>query len=285
MKKIAIITGANSGLGFLTTKRLVRENIRVIMAVRNKDKGHAAKEKILAKYNNASLDVLEINLSNQDSIRKFVYEVKSLTNQIDILINNASIMTKKIKFDDKGNELQFSTNYLGHFLLTSLLFPLFPDTTNSRIIYVSSIAHKLAKLNFNDLTCRGNVFKAYAQSKLACLMISSCLDLKIHNKNKNIRSIAVHPGASNTKFIRNVNSFLRLIFRPLLKNEFTPCDSIVFSAIDENALGGRYYGPKSLFETRGEIGVSSRSLYSSFSEIGETLWDMSEYLTSEKFNI
>jgi len=255
------------------------------MAVRNIDKGNVAKEKILAKYNNASLDVLEINLSSQDSIRKFVFEVKSLTDHIDILINNAGIMTKKIKFDEKGNELQFSTNFLGHFLLTNLLFSFFPDSKNSRIIFVSSIAHKLAKLNFNDLTCNGNAFKAYSQSKLACLMISSCLDLKLHHKNKNIRSVAVHPGASNTRLFRNVNFLLRLIFRPLLQSEFSACDSIVFAALDDNALGGRYYGPKSLFETRGKIGVSSRSLYSSFSEISETLFDMSEYLTSEKFNI
>ncbi len=163
-QKIAIVTGANNGIGFETTAGMAEAGYHVVMACRSRSKAEAARDELLARLPSASLDVMIVDLGDFASVRAFADAFAARYSHLDILINNAGVLFYSAQTNADGIELQFATNHLGHFLLTALLIDKMPDDPASRIVSLSSIAHKSAGIHFDDLTCGGDGGVAYGQS-------------------------------------------------------------------------------------------------------------------------
>lgn len=290
--KIAVITGANSGVGFEISKGMLKDGYHVVMACRNSEKAALAKEQLLSEFRRAEISIFIVDISDFASIREFAQRLKAHIDHIDILINNAGILLNKSKTTPDGTELQFATNHLGHFLLVSLLIDLMPDSQASRVISLSSIAHKKAKINFNDLNCENqpNWDAAYAQSKLACLMFSDQLNRMLQASGKKIISVAAHPGGTDTGLFENMSpllmTLLRFTFVPLfLHSTFDAAKPALMAALSQSVNGGEYYGPTGLLEMKGPPGLSKRSKYSQDVSVAERLWELSEKLTQTHFRM
>lgn len=204
-----VITGANSGIGLVTTEQLAQQGAQVIMACRNVSQGEAEAARIRARFPEASLEVLKLDLSRLESVRSFAAEVTARHSSLQGLINNAGVMnTPKEKTHD-GFEMQFGTNHLGHFLLTELLLPALKNGAPSRIINLSSCYHDRAMgrdgdIHFEDLGFENEKYdgwKAYAQSKLANLLHAKELAKRLEGTE--VTAVSVHPGWVRTRLARS----------------------------------------------------------------------------------
>lgn len=284
--KIAIVTGANSGLGFETAKALSKKGFLVIMACRNIKKAQEAIKEIKKADNSADLEVMIIDTSSLKSVRAFADEFLKKYQKLDLLINNAGVMVPPYSLTEDGFENQLGANYLGHFLLTGLLLPTLEITEGSRIITLSSIAHKNGKINFDDLQFKNRAYKkweAYGQSKLACLIFAYEMDRRLKSKGSIAISVASHPGVSLTNLWNHMPSGFRLIspvfnilFSHSAKDGVKPT---LMAALDSDVKGGEYYGPTGLMEMKGEPGKVTSTLGSKNKEIAKKLWKVSEELT------
>nr|CAB3265509.1 retinol dehydrogenase 14-like [Phallusia mammillata] len=206
--KTVIITGANTGIGFWTAVDLVKRDAKVIIACRNAEKAQEAKDKIIeeAKCPDEKVVVKSLDLSSFASIRQFAEDINNTEERLDILINNAGVMLCPEGKTEDGFETQFGVNHLGHFLLTNLLLDLIKKSAPSRIVVLSSIAHKYGKMNFDDLnsTKKYDSWAAYGQSKLANILFSRYLAKQLAGTRVTVNS--VHPGSVKTELQRHIHA-------------------------------------------------------------------------------
>ena len=287
--RIAIVTGANNGIGFETAKDLANYGFKVIMACRNLMKAEKAKTEILNKVPTADLGILQLDLSNLASVRSFAKNFKERYTKLDVLINNAGVLIYSGKKNEAGIELQFATNHLGHFLLTNLLLGSIPDDSASRIVALSSLAHKGAKIHFDDLNGE-NINDAeaiYGQSKLANLMFADELNRRLKKSNKKIVALAVHPGGSDSGLFDEMSKMKYYTFKilsPLILNSNTSAAKpSLFAALSHDVQGGEYFGPQGFNEFKGKVGIAKRSDYSKREDVAEKLWVLSEEMTGQSF--
>jgi NAD(P)-dependent dehydrogenase (short-subunit alcohol dehydrogenase family) len=289
--RIALITGANAGLGFETTKWFALKDIKVIMACRDLKKGEKAKNKILAKVPNAELEVMELDLASLESIRKFAETFKGNYDRLDLLINNAGIMIPPLMRTKDGFEIQFGVNHLGHFLLTNLLLPLVIKTENSRIVTLSSGAHRSGEIMFDDINWEKSYskFPAYSQSKLANLMFALDLNEKLQAAGHKTLAVAAHPGVARTSLGRHVNKILYVLLLPIFyaitHSAAKGALPTVMAALDPDVKGGDYYGPQGRKEMKGPPGHAIIAPQTLDKEVRNKLWSVSEELTGEKFEV
>jgi NAD(P)-dependent dehydrogenase (short-subunit alcohol dehydrogenase family) len=289
--RIALITGANAGLGFETTKWFALKDIKVIMACRDLKKGEKAKNKILAKVPNAELEVMELDLASLESIRKFAETFKGKYDKLDLLINNAGIMIPPLMRTKDGFEIQFGVNHLGHFLLTNLLLPLVIKTENSRIVTLSSGAHRSGEIMFDDINWEKSYskFPAYSQSKLANLMFALDLNEKLQAAGHKTLAVAAHPGVARTSLGRHVNKILYVLLLPIFyaitHTAAKGALPTVMAALDPDVKGGDYYGPQGRKEMKGPPGHAIIAPQTLDKEVRNKLWSVSEELTGEKFEV
>lgn len=290
--KVAIVTGANSGIGYEVTKGLVKNGFHVVMACRNLEKSNDAKEQLLTAVPASKLEVMKIDLSDFESVKTFAQEFKSKFKRLDILINNAGVLFSKPRRNKANIELQFATNHLGHFLLTSLLIELMPDSNSSRIVSLSSLAHKKSEIFFDDLNCNLQTKwdAPYAQSKLACLMFADELQRRLQLAGKKIVSVSAHPGGTDSGLFEQMPpvfmKILRYTFVPIfLHSTESAAKPILKAALDREVKGGEYFGPTGLFEMKGRPGIATRSKYSQREDVASRLWDISEDLIGSTFKI
>ena len=284
--RIAIVTGSSSGIGFEAAKVLADKNAKVIIAVRNLDKGKSALDKIKSENKNANVFLMQLDLADLKSVKHFAEEYKKQFSQLDLLINNAGVMIPPYTKTKDGFELQFGTNHLGHFALTALLFYLLNRTPNSRIVNVSSAAHKYGNLNFNDLTWEKRKYKswkAYGDSKIANLYFTYELQRRLQNEKSNVKVTAAHPGWTATDLQRHsgVFEFLNQFFAMKQDQGALPT---LRAAIDKTAQSSDYYGPDGWQEWRGYPQKVESNKLSHDIHIAKKLWDISEELTDIKFN-
>ena len=284
--KTIIVTGSSSGIGYETALALAGKNAEVIIAVRNLNKGNDAAEKIKSGFKNSLVSVMELDLANLNSVRSFAGNFKKKYSNLDLLINNAGVMIPPYSKTADGFELQFGTNHLGHFALTGLLFDLLRKTGNSRIINVSSTAHKAGNLNFEDLNWekrKYKAWKAYGDSKISNLYFTYELQRKINNSGIKIITAASHPGWTATDLQRHSSlfEFLNPLFAQKPEMGALPT---LYAAVAGDVTGGDYYGPSGWQEWRGFPKKVNSNALSHDEDIASKLWIVSEQLTGIKFN-
>ena len=237
--KFAVITGANSGLGYYTAMNLASLGADVIMAVRNTEKGESAASEIRKEIPLAKLHVLPLNLADLSSIRNFAVEYKKKFKKINILVNNAGVMMCPFQKTAEGFEMQFGTNHLGHFALTALLFSSIINETGSRIVSVSSFVHHFGKIDFEHLNDekKYNKYTAYFQSKLANLLFTFELERRLKKNNSKIISVSAHPGYSNTNLQQHSGFFN--FFNPFLaQSAGMGALPSLYAAVAADVIGG-----------------------------------------------
>ncbi len=285
MNKIAIVTGANSGLGFETTLAFSKEGIHTIMACRNLKKAESAKNKILGIVPNASLDIIALDLNSFDSVRAFASLFIKKYDSLNLLVNNAGFMATHFELTKDGNESQFQANFLGHFLLTGLLLTTLNKTKNARIISLASIAHRFGTFSINKIKNNKPYFgfKVYSNTKIACLIFSALLQKKLKSTNQETISIAAHPGISITNISNKLNpTILKLqdkLGKLFMSNQKQGAESIVFAALNKNVKGGEYYGPSGIFEIKGKPKKVNRSRLAKKEKLAFELWNYAESVT------
>lgn len=283
--KVVIVTGSSSGIGYEAARVLANKQAAVIIAVRNPEKGSKAVEKILAQNKDADVKVMELDLANLQSVDKFAGIFKKNYSQLDLLINNAGVMIPPYSKTIDGFELQFGTNHLGHYALTGLLLELLLKTKGARIVNVSSGAHKIGNLDFDDLNWEKRSYRAwraYGDSKIANLYFTYELDRKLKEHNQNLIVTAAHPGYTATELQRNMGifEFFNSIFAQDVSMGALPT---LRAATEENLKGGDYFGPNGFIEMWGNpIQVESNDLAKD-EAIAKKLWEVSQELTDVKF--
>ncbi|MDT0123087.1 oxidoreductase [Paenibacillus sp. RRE4] len=283
--KVIIVTGSTSGLGKEAVKIIAGKNAKVIMAVRNVDKGKDVVNEIQKKFKHADIDVKKLDLSNLSSIRAFANVIMENYDRLDILINNAGIMFGPYSKTVDGFENQFGTNHLGHFALTGLLMPLLKKTEASRIIALSSLAHTMGNLNFEDLNWdarKYNTQKAYGDSKISNLYFTYELARRLNKDGNHPRITAAHPGWTATDLQRNsaLMSGMNKFFAQRVEMGVLPT---LRAAFDENAKAGEFYGPSGIMNMRGYPVAHSSNKRSYDKARARELWKRSEEMTGVKF--
>jgi NAD(P)-dependent dehydrogenase (short-subunit alcohol dehydrogenase family) len=291
--RVAIVTGANSGIGYEAAAVLADKGAHVVLAVRNLDKGNDAAERITSKSPNAVVTVQELDLTSLDNIRKAADELRANFPRIDLLINNAGVRyTEKASTKD-GFELQFGTNHLGHFALTGQLLDNMLPIEGSRVVTVSSVGHRIrAKIHFDDLNLDRNYNRvvAYGQSKLANLLFTYELARRLKAKGAPTTALAAHPGAADTDLLRNMPGGIRQVSQFFWSNFIAQgpdmgAEPTLRAAADPGAQNGQYYGPGGFGEQKGHPKVVKSSAQSHNEDIQRRLWTMSEELTGVTYPV
>ena len=277
-EKTVLITGANAGLGFEDAKVLAGKGARVIMACRDLEKANTARNVILAVYPGAVVEVIQLDLVDFASIDVFSTHILDSYSTLDVLINNAAAIITSYQKTAQGFELGFGVNHLGHFRMTALLLPLLLKTPKSRIVTVSSSAHKFGKIDFEDLNAekKYNPMKAYSQSKLANLLFTFELQRKLSASGKEVMSVASHPGWANTHPPRS--RIQGAMQRGLIQSPAMGSLSTIFAAAGDGVIGGKYYGPGGILELRGFPKEVKASKLARDTELATRLWTLSEKL-------
>lgn len=290
--RLALVTGATSGIGFYAAKELARKKATVIMPARDMRKAKEAAERIKAEAPEAQLYLAKLDLSEFDSVREFGEHLRQRygTGSLDLLVNNAGIMAlPKRTTNSQGLELQIATNYFGPFLLTALLFPLMKEEEGSRIVTVSSTVARSARLEFDNLQSERRYVPhggAYTQSKLADLIFASELHRRLSAANSCIASIAAHPGWALTDIGRSVSPGFRILMklsRPLWQSAEAGSLPLLFAATSPNARKGGYYGPDGWMEAKGNPAAAFEPVVTKNETLGRRLWDESERVTDMQF--
>jgi NAD(P)-dependent dehydrogenase (short-subunit alcohol dehydrogenase family) len=287
--RTAVITGANTGLGYETAAALAAKGAHVVLAVRNLDKGKDAADRIVAASPGANVALQELDLSSLESIRAAADQLKSNFDTIDLLINNAGVMMTPKSTTKDGFELQFGTNHLGHFAFTGLLLDRVLAVPGSRVVTVSSTGHRFARgIRFDDLQWERSYSRvgAYGQAKLANLMFTYELQRRLTGTHT--IAAAAHPGGSNTELARNLPVALRgvaTVLAPLMQGPEMGALPTLRAATDPGVLGGQYFGPDGFGEQRGYPKIVSSTAASHDTAAQRRLWAVSEELTGVAYPV
>jgi NAD(P)-dependent dehydrogenase (short-subunit alcohol dehydrogenase family) len=286
--RVAIVTGANSGLGAAIARELARAGATVIMAVRNPEKGERAASDIRAHVPDAALELRELDLSDLASVRAFA---SGHQGRLDLLINNAGIMAPPRRETKDGFESQFGTNHLGHFALTGLLLPRLLEAPEPRVVTQSSGAHRIGRINFDDLQGERRYINwlAYGQSKLANLMFALELQRRASAAGISLRSMAAHPGYARTNLqFASPPWYEQLIMRitnPLIgQSADMGALPTLYAATVPDLQGGTFVGPDGFMEQRGHPEVVRGAGRAYDEDDGRRLWDVSEELTGVRYD-
>jgi NAD(P)-dependent dehydrogenase (short-subunit alcohol dehydrogenase family) len=292
--RVAIVTGANSGLGLYTAKGLADKGCEVIMACRNLQKGEDAIKELLKENPASKLKLMHLDLSDLESVQKFADAVGDSYKRLDLLINNAGLMAIPLRRTAQHFEMQFGVNHLGHFALTGRLFEMLKNTDRSRVVNVSSSAHKIGEIRFDDINWEAGYskWKAYGMSKLANIHFTHELADKVAARRIDVRVVAAHPGYSDSRLIEKgpemnghnliarAGRFVNSIFAQSTEMGALPQ---LYAATSPDAVHRGYYGPGGMGGMRGypERTYPKRNKVSKDAQ--EQLWSLSEELTGVSF--
>ena len=292
--RVALVTGANSGLGFHTAQTLAVNGARVLLACRSVPRAEQAKAEILQSLPQAQLEVIELDLADLESIRRCAETLRNDLNRLNILINNAGVMAIPRRETAQGFERQFGVNHLGHFALTGALLPLLLETPGSRIVNVSSMAHRSGRMNFSDLqgTRKYSRFGAYSQSKLANLLFTLELHRRLERKGADTISVAAHPGwaATNLQFAgpRDRGSSIEMLMMRALNALLAQSAQQgalpqLYAATAPDVRGGDFVGPDGWMGMRGHPCKVTAKETAYDEEPARQLWQVSFELTGEMY--
>lgn len=289
---LAVITGSTEGIGFEDALALSSAGWNVIMMGRNAEKGSESIAKIHKINPKAKVNFEKVDLANLSSIKSFALKMNSKGMAIDLLINNAGVMTPPKRLETKdGFELQFGTNHIGHFALTAQLLPLLRKSTGARVVTVSSIANRTGVINFEDLQSKSSYVpgKAYSQAKLANLMFAIELQRQSDKHGWGIISMAAHPGVSRTNLLItgagrwSTAGMMRTLVPFLFQPQAQGALPTLYAATSPEAKGGLYYGPNKMSETRGFPTLAKIPVQAEDIEVSLKLWEVSQKLARVEF--
>jgi NAD(P)-dependent dehydrogenase (short-subunit alcohol dehydrogenase family) len=291
--KLAVVTGANSGLGYETALALAQAGAEVIVAARNADKGNRAVARIRAQGPKANLRFESLDLASLASVAAFSTRLLAEARPLDLLINNAGVMAlSKRQVTEDGFEMQLGTNYLGHYALTAQLLPLLRRSSAPRIVSLSSLMHRVGKIHLDDLQL-GHGYtpnKAYGQSKLAMLMFALELQRRSDANGWGLMSNAAHPGYARTELIANgpgksglMWRVTRLIEPYVSHSSAAGALPTLYAAASPAARAAGYYGPDGFSELKGTTAPARISAAASNKAVSAQLWDISQQLTGSTF--
>ncbi|MDH3492949.1 MAG: oxidoreductase [Acidobacteriota bacterium] len=283
--KVAIVTGSSSGIGFEAARIIAGKGATTIIAVRNAIKGEKAIGQIHEEFEDSDLRLMILDLSSLESVRIFADEYKREFEHLDCLINNAGVMVPPYSKTEDGFELQIGTNHLGHFALTSHLLDLLEATEGARVVNVSSNAHKMGNLDFEDLNWENrnyNKWRAYGDSKIANLYFTSEFNRRNAASGGTAIATAAHPGWTATELQRNT-SIAGLLNHVFAQEGAMGALPTLRAAFDPEANAGDYFGPKGFMEMGGypvRVEMSDRA---KDADIAGRLWEVSEEMTGVTF--
>ncbi|WP_236795009.1 oxidoreductase [Amycolatopsis sp. GM8] len=291
--RVAVVTGANSGLGLVTATELARHGAKVVLAVRNTDSGEKAAAGIRQSAPGAELEVRRLDLASLASVRAFAEKLTADYEAINLLVNNAGlvILGPRSTTTD-GFELHMGTNMLGHFALTGLLLDTVGKAAAPRIVNLSSIVHKTVTVDLDDLMSERDFdgSTAYRRSKLATTAFGLELDRRLRAAGSPIISVVAHPGVTKTNLTpRSVqeNSFIQRLFARIYALNAQPVEQgtlpQLYAATAEGVRGGQFFGPSGRGEQRGHVTEVHASAQAADPAFGRALWSAAENLTGVKF--
>ena len=289
--KTIVVTGANSGIGLEAAREFARKHADVILACRDLGKARTAAADITASAPGAKVDVMELDLSNLASVRGFSDAFHLQHQALHVLCNNAGVMAIPYRQTADGFEMQFGTNHLGHFALTGLLLDRLLATEGARVVNVSSGAHRIGSIRFDDLQWKNGYrkWRAYGQSKLANLLFTLELQRKVDAAGKKLLCVACHPGyaatnlqavgprMSGSSMMESLTEFGNRLFAQSAAMGALPTE---YAAAAPDVHGGDYYGPDGMGEMWGHPKKVGRSAAAQDNAAASRLWEVSEQLTN-----
>ena len=289
--RTAVITGANSGLGLAAARALAGAGADVVLACRNTEKGEAAVASIRADVPDASLALEALDLSSLDSVRAFAERFRGGHESLDLLINNAGVMAPPRRETADGFELQLGTNHLGHFALTGLLLEKLQGGGDARVVTVSSTAHKMGRINFDNLQGERRYFRwnAYGQSKLANVLFALELERRLRSSGSTVKSLVAHPGYASTNLQSAAPPLLDRAVMAVTNRLLGQTPEMgalpeLYAATRPNLDGGLFIGPDGFEEQRGYPKVV-RPVRAGRDEVtAARLWGVSEELTGVSYD-
>jgi NAD(P)-dependent dehydrogenase (short-subunit alcohol dehydrogenase family) len=292
--KVAMVTGANSGLGLASARALSAAGAEVLMACRSPERATEAAEDIRNGQPEAKISVIALDLADLGSIQRCSEEARDRLDRLDILMNNAGIMAIPQRKTKDGFEMQFGVNHLGHFALTGRLLPLLLDTEDSRIVNVSSNAHKFGRMRWKDLHhSRGySPWPVYGQSKLSNLLFSLGLDIRLRESRAKCLVATGHPGYASTNLVFAAPKMKGSALMETLgawSNRYFAQDAAtgalpqLYAAAGPDVAGNDYFGPDGFMEVWGGPRQVGRTKAAMDTEAAERLWEISEELTGVRY--
>ena len=281
--KTVVITGATNGIGKAAAIELSKENPNLLFTYRNQDLANELLTEIKALSPSTQVQSVYCDFSNQDSIKQCADEINHLCGDIDVLINNAGVVNTSYHENSEGIENTFAVNHLGYFLLTNLLLNKLKGENESRIINVSSAAHSFVKeIQWDDINFKNNFgqgLRPYGQSKLANLLFTRYLAIKLSTDNISVN--AIHPGGVNTSLGSQNKAWyskpLRLILRPFFRSPLKGAESIIYLATkQDDGVTGEYFVDSKIYKS---------TAYSKNLEAAHKLWGLSEELVGQTFDL
>jgi NAD(P)-dependent dehydrogenase (short-subunit alcohol dehydrogenase family) len=288
--RVAVVTGANSGLGLAAAGALAKAGATVVLACRNTEKGEAAMASIRAESPSAALGLEPLDLASLDSVRDFAERFGKAHDGLDLLVNNAGVMAPPRRETVDGFELQFGTNHLGHFALTGQLLGALEGRQDARVVTVSSTAHKFGRIRFDDLQGKRRYFRwtAYGQSKLANVLFALELERRLRASGSNVKSLAAHPGYSATNLQSAApplvdRAVMAVTNRLLAQSAEMGALPELYAATRPNLDGGLFIGPDGFEEQRGHPKLVRPVKAGRNEEAAARLWSVSEELTGVSY--
>jgi NAD(P)-dependent dehydrogenase (short-subunit alcohol dehydrogenase family) len=287
-----IVTGANSGLGLVTSRQLVRRGGHVIMAVRDQERGERTMAALASAQPGARLEQRPLDLADLDSVRAFAEGIRVDGVRPDVLINNAGVMMPPRALSPQGNEIQFASNHLGHFALTGLLLDILRTGNDPRVVTVSSLLHRRGRIHFDDLAGVGRYSPGpfYGQSKLANVLFGLEFDRRLRAAASPVRSLLAHPGFSATNLqtsgptgVRNLLGRLgNLVVAQHAEMGALPQ---LYAATEPDARSGQFIGPAGFGGLRGHPVVVRPGRPARDPATARRLWEVSEELTGVRYDL
>jgi len=281
--KIAIVTGSNTGLGFETALDLYQKGAKVYVACRDEEKGLDAIGRMKAISDGGELVYGRLDLASLSSVKEFAENVIATESRLDLLVNNAGVMIPPPLKSEDGFELQFGVNFIGHFALTGHLFNLLESTIGSRVVTLSSIAHRGAVIDFDNFRLEKpyNNWREYGQSKLADLIFALEFEKRLRNNGCNIISLAAHPGFSKTDLQKYMDKDMLDSLELMTAKE--GAQPTLAACLLPDAKGGQYWGPNGPNEQKGKPALAKIDSVAVDEKRNAMLWDWAKKITEVNF--
>ncbi len=281
--KTAIVTGSNTGIGYETALDLYKKGAKVYVACRNQEKAMKAIQKMKADGGTGELVYEHLDLASLRSVKAFADNVIQAESSLDLLVNNAGIMIPPPSKTEDGFEIQFGVNFVGHFALTGHLFNLLESTRGSRVVTLSSIAHRGSAIDFDNfrLEKEYNNWREYGQSKLADIIFALEFDKRLKSNGSQIKSLAAHPGFSKTDLQVHMDKDMLASLDLMTAKE--GAQPILAACLREDAKGGQYWGPDGYNEQKGKPALAKIDAAALDETLNAKLWDWAKETTKVNF--